>query len=578
MHRISDFIYQQAGSRRIGPKQWCRFYQTTRLLKEETSSNVEIKPTQNALAARDYNTRRAAYNRQVSLLRREYAEMIAKQRAADKAEQEALERELTRRRLERQRLKNLRSARNARKEKDLREQREREFQEHLRAQQAIRDSKHDRFTRARQLVIDELEEESPLWLVTHEDVEKAFTHEAEQLLWARPGGVLGAKNPSLDSHFWQFETHTWQMNRSYKSKREVLLEELEQKAYDDANIDKLFWTAERLEEQQNLEDKAKLRAMVHSAGRTLLLRKQMQMIEELHEESDVPKPMPAPSLKMLTNDRALEEEGVKLLLRDPTKFFVFENDTQDTLSIVGDDSSGNIEYVGPTLGSPIALRDPLRRGSPHGTVYPVGIGKYPKPDTRTEREKKQEERQERMLAAAAAEERDTDLDITLAAERQSGEDLEPDLDYNEHEWDSDDEEWNKGLDAELDQDILNTPPEKRYSEEDIDWTLAKLEVKLENLEQQLNGEMETIKQQARSEFRANMSDEESSKIELNDSSLEEALLSLSEKELLALSDLDDRFSEKELSDDELLEAQKEIPSLSLEQIKFVLNRDRSEQA
>ena len=42
------------------------------------------------------------------------------------------------------------------------------------------------------MLIDELEEEAPLWLMTPEEVEAAFTPEAEQLLWARPQGVFGA--------------------------------------------------------------------------------------------------------------------------------------------------------------------------------------------------------------------------------------------------------------------------------------------------------------------------------------------------------------------------------------------------
>jgi hypothetical protein len=251
-----------------------RVYSTTHVLWEDAAaskkadSETELK---NKMAARDFNSRRADYNRQVSVLRREYADEVAQQRAADKAEQEARERELTRRRLERQRLKNIRSAENAMNQKALREQRAREFDGHLQLMQIQRDAKNERFAMARQLVIDELEEEAPLWVTTHEEVEAAFTPEAEQLLWTRPGGVFGAPNPSMDTSFWQYETHTWHMDRTYKSQREVLLEELEEMAYEEANIDSSFWTPERVEERVRLEEKARLRAMVHSAGRTELL-------------------------------------------------------------------------------------------------------------------------------------------------------------------------------------------------------------------------------------------------------------------------------------------------------------------
>jgi hypothetical protein len=73
-----------------------RHYTNTASVKDEAGaataadSSKEInqaKLLQQKLAALDYNNRRAEYNRQVSALRSEYAMEIAKQRAADKAEQ-----------------------------------------------------------------------------------------------------------------------------------------------------------------------------------------------------------------------------------------------------------------------------------------------------------------------------------------------------------------------------------------------------------------------------------------------------------------------------------------------------------
>jgi hypothetical protein len=532
---------------------------------DEKTIEAESKALKKMIAS-DYNNRRAAYNRRVSLLRREYADMVAKQRAADKAEKEALARELTRRRLERQRQKNLRSAQNAINQEKLRLQREDEFNEHLRKQQLVRDETKRRFDAARQLIIQELEEESSLWLTTPEEVEARFTPEAEQRLWApKRGGVLGAPNPSLDSHFWQYETHTWHMNKTYKTKRQVLLEDLEKLAYQEANVDSSYWTDERLEEQIWLEEKARLRSMVRSAGRQALLKKQRQMIDESLQsaDQDIPIPKPAPSMKLWTNDAALEKEGARILMNDPTKFFVFEKENipRDTAN------ERRSHYEGPALGEPIALRDPLRHGSDQGSVFPVAVGKIPKPDKRSEREKKQQEREDRMLAAAAEQ---GPLDVDLAAEQQTVEDLQPDLDYDDNDWNSDDEEWTRGLNSEIDADILNTPSERRYTEEEIDWVLKTLDGKLKYHEQQFSVEFENMKQKVRSEARQKSGASDP----IDKESLEAVLLTLSEKEIMALSDLDDTYSST-MSDSELSKALVEIPSLSKEQVLIILNRDRS---
>lgn len=554
-----------------------RFYYSTPSLWEEKAS-VEAKVAEdqaaiklrNKLAARDFNNRRAAYNRQVTKLRRQYQEEVQRQRAADKAEQEALERELTRRRLERQRIKNIRSAQNALRQEELRKERAKEFEEHLEVMQMQREAKDERFAKARQLVIDELEEEAPLWLTTPEEVEAAFTPEAEQLLWARPGGVLGAPAPSLDSHFWQYETHTWHMNKTYKSMREMLLEELEEMAYVEANVDKSIWTDERLVEQTKLEEKARLRAMVHSAGRTQLLRKQQQMLDDVSKtaEGDVPKPSPVPNLTMLQNDKALEEEGAKVLMEDPTKFFMFESDER---SVGNDEDETHKAYSGPPLGPPIGLRDTLREG--HGRPFPFVVGKTPKPDTRTEREKKLQEREERMLAAAQAESSSDDLAIELASKQQSLQDLEPDLDYDALEFDSDDEEWTKGLDPIADAAIINIPRAQRYKEDDIDWVLEQLGSKRKHFEQQFEQDVVALKRSFETELRRDTMEAHDAQSKHDD--LETALLSLSSRELIALSDLDDRLAvQGTLSDNEIREAIQEIPGLTEAQVRAILGRVR----
>lgn len=517
------------------------------------------------IAARDYNSRRAAYRKQVSQIRKEYADQVAQQRAADLAEQEAQQKAATRRRLERQRLKNIRSAQNALKKEEMRKQREKEFNEHLVKMQANRDIQQEQYTKARQKIVDELEEVAPLWLTTPEEVEEAFTSEAEQLLWTFPGGILGESSPSLDAHFWQHETHTWQMHRTYKSRREALLEKIQEMAYDEANIDPAFWTEERVNERKQVQNKARLRAMIKMAGERSLLWKQRLMMEEhsATKEDGIPQPVKAPSNQLLRNDTAKEAEGFRLLLENPTKFFVFD-ENEDDYSRRREDQAN---YSGPTLGSPVGLRDHLREDSNGGQVFPEVVGKFIKPDMRTEREKKQQEREERMLAAAQAEAHSGDLNIELAAEQQVAEDLEPDLDYDDNEWDSDDEEWKKGLDPITDQNILETPRQNRFNEDDIDWVLSQLDGKIMHFEQQLKQDIEDMKRRVRTELTSSTSDTSDTIGEL-----EESLLSLSEEQLMLLSDLDEQHND--LSPSEFNERVKAI-GLTEEQIAGILGRDRT---
>jgi hypothetical protein len=570
------------GARSKQPLLLRQTYATTSILLEEEAVSKKSDAVEkaalllrNKMAARDYNDRRAAYKREVTDLRRDYAKEVAQQRAADKAEQEALERELTRRRLERQRRKNIRSAQNAMRQKELREQREEEFNEHLQQMQHRRDAKNKRYAAARKLIVDELEKVAHLWLTTHEEVEAAFTPEAEQLLWARPAGILGEPNPSLDAHFWQNETHTWHMDRTYKSQREVLLEQVEELAYNDANIDKTFWTEERCAEQEQLEQKARLRAMVLSAGKIELLRKQKQMLEELltTDEGEVPQPEPVPSNTMLGDEQAQEREGARLLLENPTKFFIFDDSStiDQSASETAKSEDGESEfstYSGPTLGTPVGLRDHLREGS--HSVFPEVIGKITNPDMRTEREKRQQEREERMFAAAQAEAHIGDMDIELAAEQQTAEDLEPDLDYDDNEWDSDEEDWKQGVDPETESGILNTPRERRYKEEDIDWVIETLDDQVKHFEQQLKQDIDSLKQSVKSEILDYQGDGEEV---VETDALHEALLSLSEEQLILLSNLDDQY--EEMSADELSKSIEGI-GLTEEQVRFILDRDRSE--
>merc|ERR1712196_16429 len=70
------------------------------------------------------------------------------------------------------------------------------------------------------------------------------------------------------------------------------------------------------------------------------------------------------------------------------------------------------------------------------------------------------------------------------------------LDYdNNTDWDSDDEEWMKGLDPERDADLINMPREQRIREEDIDSVIEKLEKKAREMESHLNTAMSSLEKE-----------------------------------------------------------------------------------
>lgn len=524
----------------------------------------------NKLAAEDYNRRRAEYKRQVTALRRQYADEVAKQRAIDKAEQEALERMRTRKRLERQRLKNERSAQNAIREKEKRDQRAAEFQAYLDEVQRRRDERKRRYNAARKMIVDKLESVAHLWMTTPEEIEAAFTHEAEQRLWSYPGGVLGETNPTLDCHYWQQETHTWVPRRTYKSRRQVLLEQIEEWSYDNANIDDNFWNEERLGEREGIRQKARLRAMVRNFGLADLLRRQKSLLDEEFKSTILgfQKTAYSPSKDMLRDEKAIEREGARLLFEDPTRFFVFDQSFVRLDNTNPGEPTESSAYSGSALGAPVGLRDNLREYSYQKSVFPTMVGRELKPDTRTEREKKLQEKQDRMLAAARGDTNPSDLDVELAAREETIEHLQPDLDYDDNDWDSDDETWKQGLDPIKDHDIINTYRERRYSEADIEWVIEQLKEQIKHFESRLEDDVENMKQAAR--FK-NLDNVAGRPTEGGISSVEDPVLSLSSEKLILLSDLDDEYTE--LSDAEISRRIKEI-GLPESHIRAILNRER----
>mmetsp|Transcript_12537 Transcript_12537/g.18416 ORF Transcript_12537/g.18416 Transcript_12537/m.18416 type:complete len:609 (-) Transcript_12537:45-1871(-) len=539
------------------------------------------------VAAAEFNSSKATYKRRVSELRKEYASEVALQRAADQAERAVRQKEERRQKLERQRLKNIKSAEASMRQLEIRKQRELEFQEHLRAAQINRDARNERFRKARQLLIDELEEEAPLWLTTHEEVDKAFSDNADQKLWAFPNSIIGALEPTEDAKFWNLESHTWHMDKTYKTQAEALTEQLLDEAYLDNNIDKSYWNQERLSMRKELEEKAKLRAMVKDAGRRALLVKQKELLQDTFPEQSrdtdakIPRPMPVPNVKILADDEIMEKEGVEVLFKDPTQFFEFENQPSENSTNSKEDGS----YDGPTLGAPIALKNDVKMEKTLNKAYPEILGKLLEADTRTAKEKKRDARKLAMLAAAEETSGILDGDDEIESDGEV-------IDLEKID-DKSDAEWEEDLDPVKDKHLFNLPRRERYNEEDIDAVIARLEEKARLLEDQLDYELRSAQEKFTSgiEFGreeaedGTFSDEEKLTIESNgevydlsslgvdEDETKKLMNSLTEEQMVALHTIDrelNRESGEPLNPSELKEKLLEVPGLSNEQIDTIV--------
>lgn len=535
-------------------------------------------------AAVEFNRSRASYKRKVSELRKEYASEVALQRAADQAERAVKQKEARRQKLERQRLKNIKSAESCMRQLEMRKQREVEFQEHLRVAQINRDARKERFLKARQLLIDELEEEAPLWLTSHEEVEKAFSDHADQKLWAFPNSVIGAPEPTEDAQFWNLESHTWHLDKTYKTQAEALTEQLLDEAYLDNNLDKTYWTPERLNLRKELEEKAKLRAMVKDAGRRALLVKQKELLQDTFpqqsrdSDTKIPRPMPVPNVNILADEEIMEKEGVEVLFKNPTQFFEFDNHPSENSTTSKEDGS----YDGPTLGAPISLKNDVMMEKTLNKAYPEILGKLPDADTRTVKEKKRDARKLAMMAAAeeTSDILDGDDEIKTDGEKVDLEKVD----------DDGDSEWEEGLDPVKDKHLFNLPRRERYTEEQVDAVIARLEEKARMLEDALDYELKSAQEKFKSgmqfkreepEDDTSFSDEETLTIESNGEVYDLASLgvdevevkklmnSLTEEQILALHTIDHemkRESDGALDPSVLKEKLARVPGLSNKQI------------
>lgn len=557
------------------------FSQTSVVASEEASATnaIVLNETQKQMAAETYTKRRSVYRQQVSQLRKKYAAEVATLRAQDEAEERARKAAIRRAKLERQRLKNIRTAQNAMKEKERLEQRRKEFEEELRVAQMNRDARNARFNKARQLVINEMEEQAHLWLTTEEEVREALNHEAANLLWARPGGVIGAPSPTADSKYWRLECHTWHMEQTYPQNKEILLQEIMEEIYEATNVDPTIWTPERLGERKELEEKAKLRAMVRLRGLSLLLQKRSEIYRDqyLPKPDDIPAAPPVPDLRMFTNHAAMEKIGVQDLFENPTAYFHFANDDEGSQQQQRQQSIEAGSYSGPTLGEPTGLRDWIRDDTPGGTPFPVIIGMLPKITAKSERERKRMERESKMRAAAEAKMTEEERqDAEIRAELEDDNDDEPydPTIFREPEPDEDDLAWLASLDPVEDADLLSMPPYMRYTEDDVKWVLGKLQQESKNtgvlIRQSEEGILQVQKAAEAERSLRPSQDDVLKNMGIDPARAAKIMASLTEEQTELLQGMG---LTEEMSEDEIREAYRKVPTLSEEQRFELLELD-----
>ena len=483
-----------------------------------------------------YNQQRAQYNRAVSALRKQYFTELEQQRQREARRKAIEDAKLKRAALERKRLKAIRSATNAQRQIDKANARRIEWEAELAQTQRERDAKKALYKKARQKIVDQLEAEAHLWLTTPDEVERALGNPtASQILWTRAGGMIGAPsgpNTGFGDYgdFWRYECHTWDARPTYKSPKEVMLEELENVAYLQANNNPNYWTKERVEAEERKEQRARLRAIIREEGRRSLLNKQRELMRDIYGNDSSgskdnlnkggnklpPTAMPAPKLDYLADYEAQEREGIEILKRDPRKFFIFESDLPNAANSMGgglagsnaaeEGEDGNAPTVvsGASLGRPVGLRNPFFNNKP--TPFPQRMGRDLPADTRTEKEKKRDERQERMRAAAEeaalAAKKGASYEVAMAAEEDL-EDGSEDVDYDMAEEDAEKELWEEQSKewSEMDKRVFDmTPPSQRVTPEEVDWIIAQLKKKTAVIKERLDFEDKIRKRELEKSF------------------------------------------------------------------------------
>jgi hypothetical protein len=267
----------------------------------------------------------------------------------------------------------------------------------------------------------------------------------------------------------------------------------------------------------------------------------------------------------------MDMEGAKILEEDPSKFFVFDSDAK------GED--------GQSKGKPIRLRDPVRDSSESGTPFPELIGRLPKTDTRTEREKKRQEREERMWAAAQQE---VASGVDFAADDELMPTDDP-VDYDKlgNFGDEVDQAWEEGLDPQTDADLLNTPRDQRFNDDDVEWMIESIEKKISSLEEIMKLELaNNTSSVEKNELENALGSKTVKTIKVDERGREYSSYEVfnGEEEAMSIIDtlsaeqiqaIEDLGSEESTTEEEVKSALSKVPGLSDEQVQSLVNLEMS---
>ena len=155
-----------------------------------SKSSIHSSSISNSDHVRVYEEKRSDYKKAVSLLRKEYALEVEREKQSQELEAEEEELKRQRQRLERQRTKYVKAAASAQRERAKREEQALKFEAHLERQQVVRENSDRLKKKAQSLLFAKLEQEEPHWMTTTDEVERIFhkdNSEIQQKLWTQAG-------------------------------------------------------------------------------------------------------------------------------------------------------------------------------------------------------------------------------------------------------------------------------------------------------------------------------------------------------------------------------------------------------
>lgn len=242
-------------------------------------------------------------------MRKQYAVEIEAERRADEARKAAERQKIAAEKQKRVAKKLERSIQNARKDTARKAVRREDWLQELEQAKIKRLAREERYKNARRLLLQELEEEAPLWMTTKEEIDEKLSDEQ---FWYKPS-LIGARPD--DAVFWKYEGLHQDKSRTYLTPRDKFYQHLLGHLYLESNCDAEYWSeGGRLEQHEERAERAKLRSLVRSKGRKRL---EKTFDDPFKDEKFRSRRQLLAALKM----GADEVEGVKMLLSDPTQFF-----------------------------------------------------------------------------------------------------------------------------------------------------------------------------------------------------------------------------------------------------------------